>query len=262
MMYHAVTHDELFDMDQLTWMFVRPKKPADRQMAYAESFWVCTYIEKTYGHEAILKMLAEFKLGGLQEDVFPKILGRTQDEFFTEFKAWCAQQVAGWGYDEASTKKYDELVDKGESLIGAKKYQDAVTVWEEIGKLRPMDEQPHKRLAGLYLLPAVNEPEKAIDHLKILHLLDVRDNRYAKRISRLYRDIGDYQNAQAWGLQAVYIDPYDMNAHQPAGAGLREIRRCRRVAARAAGDSGVAGMVGWAEETVGRRDAGSGNVLR
>jgi len=214
MMYHAVTKDELFDMDQLTWMFVRPKKPADRQMAYAESFWVCTYIENTYGHEAILKMLAEFKLGGLQKDVFPKILGRTQDEFFTEFKGWCAQQVASWGYDEASTKKYDELVDKGESLIGAKKYQDAVTVWEEIGKLRPMDEQPHKRLAGLYLLPAVNEPEKAIDHLKILHLLDVRDNRYAKRISGLYRDIGDYQNAQAWGLQAVYIDPYDMNAHR------------------------------------------------
>jgi tetratricopeptide (TPR) repeat protein len=77
-----------------------------------------------------------------------------------------------------------------------------------------MDEQPHKRLAGLYLLPAENEPEKAIDHLKILHLLDVRDNRYAKRISGLYRDIGDYQNAQAWGLQAVYIDPYDMNAHR------------------------------------------------
>ncbi len=214
MMYHAVTHDELFDMDALTWAFVRPKKPADRQMAYAEAFWVCTYIENTYGHEAILKMLAEFKLGGLQEDVFPKILGRTQDQFFTEFKGWASQQVSTWGYDDASTKKYDALVDKGETLIGQKKYTDAVGVWEEIGKLRPMDEQPHKRLAGLYLLPEVNAPEKAIDHLKILHLLDVRDNRYAKRISGLYFDQGDFANAQAWGLQAVYIDPYDMGAHK------------------------------------------------
>jgi tetratricopeptide (TPR) repeat protein len=159
-------------------------------------------------------MLAEFKLGGLQEDVFPKILGRTQDQFFTEFKGWASQQVSTWGYDEASTKKYDTLVDKGETLIGQKKYTDAVKVWEEIGKLRPMDEQPHKRLAGLYLLPAVNEPDKAIDHLKILHLLDVRDNRYAKRISGLYFDQGDFANAQAWGLQAVYIDPYDMGAHK------------------------------------------------
>ncbi len=214
MMYHAVTKDELFDMDQLTWMFVRPKKPADRQMAYAESYWVCTYIENTYGHAAILKMLNEFKNGGLQQDVFPKILGRTQDQFFTEFKAWCSQQVATWGYDEASDKKYDDLVDKGTREIGEKHYVDAAKTWEEIGKLRPMDELPHKRLAGLYLAPQVNEPAKAIDHLKVLHLLDVRDNRYAKRISELYFNLKDYPNAQAWGLQAVYIDPYDMIAHQ------------------------------------------------
>jgi tetratricopeptide (TPR) repeat protein len=214
MMYHAVTHDELFDMDQLTWMFVRPKKPADRQMAYAESFWVCTYIEKTYGHEAILKMLNEFKNGGLQEDVFPKILGRSQDQFFIEFKAWAAEQVAGWGYDKASTDKYEKLADQGQELIDSKRYADAVGVWEQIARLRPMDEQPHKKLAGLYLSAAVNEPQKAIEHLKILHLLDVRDNRYAKRVARLYRDLGDFQNAQAWGLQAVYIDPYDMDAHQ------------------------------------------------
>jgi tetratricopeptide (TPR) repeat protein len=214
MVYHAVMHNELFDMDQLTWMFVRPKKPADRQMAYAESFWVCTYIENTYGHEAILKMLAEFKNGGLQEDVFPKILGRSQDQFFSDFKGWAAQQVATWGYDDASTKKYDEWVDKGDSLINTQHYGDAVKVWEEIGKLRPMDEQPHKRLAGLYMLPQVNQPEKAIEHLKVLHLLDVRDNRYAKRVSGLYFDLGDYTNAEAWGLQAVYIDPYDMVAHR------------------------------------------------
>ncbi len=214
MMYHAVTHDTLFDMDQLTWMFVRPKKPSDRQMAYAESFWVCTYIEETYGHDATLKMLNEFKNGGLQEDVFPKILGRRQEQFFTEFTAWTKKQVATWGYEEQDTKKYDTLVERGDSLISSKRYSDAVTVWEQIGKLRPMDQTPHKKLAGLYLTAQVNQPDKAIDHLKILHLLDVRDDRYAKRIARLYRDTGDFKNAQTWGLQAVYIDPYDMDAHQ------------------------------------------------
>jgi len=33
------------------------KRPVDRQLAYAESFWICTYVEETYGHDAILKML-------------------------------------------------------------------------------------------------------------------------------------------------------------------------------------------------------------
>ena len=214
MLYHAVTHDELFDMDQLTWMFVRPKKPADRQQAYAESFWVCTYIEKTYGHDAILKMLTEFKNGGLQEEVFPKILGKTQDQFFSDFKVWCNQQVATWGYDKEATAKYDKLLDQGERLIASKKYADAIPVWEEIQKLRPMDEDPHKKLAGLYMSDQVNQPQKALVHLKMLHLLVNSDDRYAKRIARLYRDLGDYENAQAWGLQSVYIDPYDLDAHQ------------------------------------------------
>ena len=199
MMYHAVTKNELFDMDELTWMFVRPKKPSDRQMAYAESYWVCTFIENTYGHEAILKMLNEFKNGGLQEDVFPKILGRTQDQFFSDFKAWCVKQVAGWGYDAASQSKYEQLVDQGETLIGSKDYAGAAAIWEQIAKLRPMDEMPHKKLAGLYLSPQVNQPIKAIEHLKVLHLLDVRDNRYAKRVSRLYRDTGDYHKRPGVG---------------------------------------------------------------
>ncbi len=214
MLYHAVTQDELFDMDQLTWMFVRPRKPMDRQQAYAESFWVCTYIEKTYGHDAILKMLNEFKNGGLQEDVFPKILGRTQDDFFSDFKVWCNQQVATWGYDKESNDRYEKLQEKGESLIASKQHIQAVAVWEEIAKLRPMDEDPHKKLAGLYLTAQVNQPLKALDHLKMLHLLVNSDDRYAKRIARLYRDMGDYQNARAWGLQSVYIDPYDPDAHQ------------------------------------------------
>jgi tetratricopeptide (TPR) repeat protein len=214
MLYHAVTHDELFDMDQLTWMFVRPKKPSDRQQAYAESFWVVTYIEKTYGHDAILKMLNEFKNGGLQEDVFPKILGKTQDQFFSNFKAWCAQQVAGWGYTKEATARYDQLLDEGERLIASKKYAEAIPVWEQIQKLRPMDEDPHKKLAGLYMSEQVNQPEKALEHLKMLHILVNTDDRYAKRIARLYRDLGDYKNAQAWGLQSVYIDPYDLDAHQ------------------------------------------------
>lgn len=214
MIYYAVTHNELFDMEQLTWMFVRPKKPMDRQMAYAESFMVCTYIDKTYGHDAILKMLVEFKNGALQEDVFPKILGKSQDDFFSDFKAWCNQQVATWGYDKASIAKYDQLAQQGQDLIDRKQYAKAVPIWEQIARLRPMDEEPHKRLAGLFLSEQVNQPEKAIEHLKMLHLLVNSDDRYAKRIARLYRDMGDYPNAQFWGLQSIYIDPYDLDAHQ------------------------------------------------
>ncbi len=199
-------------MDQLTWAFVRPKQPNDRQMAYAESYWVCTYIERTYGHEAVLKMLAEFKQGGLQPDVFQDVLGRTQDQFFTEFCAWTAEQVAHWGYDPASQAKYDALTDQAEAKIADKDYAAAADLWEQIAALRPMDELPRKRLAGLYA--ATGDQAQAIEQFKKLHALEVRDDKYAKAIARLYRDEGDYRNAAAYALQAVYVEPYDLAAHQ------------------------------------------------
>jgi tetratricopeptide (TPR) repeat protein len=90
MLYQAVNNDGLFSLDNLTWGFIRPKKPIDRQLAYAQSFWICTYIEQTYGHDAILKMLAGFKDGLSQDEVFPKVLGKSTSEFSEEFHNWRA----------------------------------------------------------------------------------------------------------------------------------------------------------------------------
>ena len=214
MLYQAVSKHELFDMENLTWAFIRPKKPSDRQLGYAESYWVCTFIQQKWGFDAILRMLAEFKAGGLQPDVFPRVLGQTEDQFFVDFQKWCEGQIAGWGYSKDDQAKYDALREQGEQLVQEKNFTDAVPIWEQIASLRPVDELPHSRLAGLYLSHAVNEPLKAIEHLKILHQVDLKDDRFAKRISRIYRDTGDLPNAHEWALQAIYIDPYDPDSHK------------------------------------------------
>jgi hypothetical protein len=217
MLYSAVNKKnklELFSLDNLTWGFVRPKKPLDRQLAYAQSYWVCKYVQETWGHEAILKMLEDFRNAGRMDEVFPKVTGKSIPQFEKDFQAWCEKQVNTWGYDEETTKKVEELTKKAEDLIKNKQFADAATAWEEINKLRPVDELPHKRLAALYLSKQVNQPQKAIDHLIALHQVELKDNRYAKRISRLYRDTNQLDKAQQYALQSVYIDPYDLNAHE------------------------------------------------
>lgn len=214
MLYHAVTTNGLFTMDTLTWGFVRPRKPSDRSLAYAQSHWICKYIQQTYGHDAILKMLAEFRNGQSEKDTFQKILGKSLDQFQTEFFSWAAQQVASWGYDEATQKKYDELREKAEATIKSGNYTEAVKAWEEIIKIRPVDQLPHMRLAGLYLNARVNNPAKAIEHLKVLHAVELKDNAFAKRIAGLYRDTNNLPEAMAYATQAVYIDPYDPSAHR------------------------------------------------
>jgi tetratricopeptide (TPR) repeat protein len=214
LLYHATSKGELFTIQDLTWAFIRPKQPSDRSLAYAQSFWVCAYIEQTWGHDTILKMLAEFRGGASEQATFEKILGKSLSEFESDFFDWARKQIATWGYDDATTEKYDKLREKGESLIKARKYADAVPVWEEIAALRPVDALPHSRLAGLYLTKEVNQPLKAIEQLKILHAVEIKDNGYAKRIARIYRDTKDLEQARQYAWQAVYIDPYDKSAHE------------------------------------------------
>ena len=214
LLYHAVKNDELFTLEDLTWGFVRPKKPTDRTLAYAQSHWVCQFIQQTFGHATILKQLAMYREGKLQEEVIPATTGKSVSQFESEFFAWARAQVARWGYDEESQKKYDELRDRGEDLIKSRQYAEAVGVWEQIAALRPVDALPHQRLAGLYVSKEVNQPAKAIDAFIRLNDVELKDNRYAKRLARLYRDTGAMPKAIAVANDATLIDPYDLDAQR------------------------------------------------
>jgi len=212
MLYDAVKKKQLFTMDNLTWGFVRPKKPSDRQLAYAQSYWICKYIEETFGHDKMLAMLEEFRKGKEQSDVFPEILGKNLSDFQTDFFAWTEKEVSTWGYDDKTSEKYKKLVKDAEAMTKARQYEKALAVWNEIVKIRPMDALPHQRLAGIYVV--LHQPAKAIEHLERLHKVELHDNRYAKRIARLARDMDNMELAVSYGLQAVYVDPYDMDAHE------------------------------------------------
>lgn len=214
LLYSAVMKDELFTMDRLTWGFVRPKKPTDRTLAYAQSFWMCRYLIDTYGKESMLRLLESFKRGRNEAEAFTEVISRTPEQFHEEFVRWARAEVAKWGYDKASVAKYDELREKGEKLIEKKDFPAAVEVWEQIRALRPVDALPRQRLAGLYLTPAVNDVAKARENLAALHAVEIKDNRYAKRLSRLSAQLEDWTAAVRYAREAVWISPYDMAAHK------------------------------------------------
>jgi len=214
MLYSAVKTNRLFTLEGLTWGFVRPKRPQDRSLAYAQSAWVCDFIAEKFGEPMLIKMMEEFRKGKEQDDVFPRLLGKPLAEFDKEFFAWAAKQVETWGYDAKTTAKYNELSKKAEQLTEARQYAKAIETWEEIRKLRPVDAMPHQRLAGLYLMDGVRNDMKAVEHLLALHKVSLKDNRYAKKIARVYRDTRDYTNAVKYAEQATHIEPYDLEAHE------------------------------------------------
>jgi tetratricopeptide (TPR) repeat protein len=214
MIYQAVKKNQLFSIQQLTWAFVRPKRPIDRQLAYAESYWICQHIRdtKNWGWPAILKMMDSYRRGETESQVFKNSLGINDIEFFHQFTAWTQQQISTWGYDPASDAQYDALSAQAQALINEQDFSQALLIWKKIAALRPMDELPHKRLAGLYL--QLHDQLHAIAELAILDNLSLKDNRYAKAIARLYRDLNDPANERTFALRAVWINPYDPRAHE------------------------------------------------
>jgi tetratricopeptide (TPR) repeat protein len=248
MLYNAVKKKQLFSMEDLTWAFVRPRRPSDRQLAYAQSYWICQYIEEKWGHETILAMMDAFKAGQTEPQVFQNILKLSPEAFGREFFAWAEKQVAGWGYDEATTKKYDELVKQAEQMTENRQDEEALKLWLEIVKLRPMDQLPHQRLAALYRSKAVNQPGQAVEHLLRLHQVSLKDNRFAKALARTYlTDLNEVKKAERYALEAVYVDPYDPDAHELL-AGVYEkngngqgLEREKRVLAALAKREGAAG---------------------
>jgi cellulose synthase operon protein C len=212
MLQDAVENKTLFPLENLTWAFVRPREPNDRQLAYAESFWIVTYIEQKYGHQAILTLLDQERLGHDLDQAFTVAIHKNTAKFFAEFQDWAGVQVAGWGYDDATNAKYDQLVADADALIKSKDYAGAATKWQAIVVLRPMDLLPHQRLMGLYL--QLKDWPKAIDQLERIQQVELKDNRYTKVLARLYDRNGNLDLACQRALKAVYINPYDLSAHQ------------------------------------------------
>jgi tetratricopeptide (TPR) repeat protein len=157
-------------------------------------------------------MMDGYRLDENETQIFQNALGMSDTAFFSQFSAWAQHQISTWGYDPATDDKYDALRAQAEHLIEDKNYPQAVDVWKKIAALRPVDELPHKRLAGLYL--QLHQNQNAIAELKILDDLSLKNNAYAKAIARLYAELADWPAARDSATRAVWINPYDMQAHQ------------------------------------------------
>ncbi|UCG31890.1 MAG: tetratricopeptide repeat protein [Phycisphaerales bacterium] len=93
----ALREDRLFTPETIDWGFVRPERPTDRQLAYAQSEWMVEYIVSRWGYNAILDMLAAFREGLTQSEVFNRVLGTRDRDFWLDFRGWGREQAQGWG---------------------------------------------------------------------------------------------------------------------------------------------------------------------
>jgi len=105
----AIRRDQLFTLETIDWGFIRPRRPTDRQLAYAQSEWICEYLVEQFGYPVLNAMIGGFRDAKTQEAIFREHTGVGMIEFDRSFAAWAREQATGWGFDLQPPEDPDEL---------------------------------------------------------------------------------------------------------------------------------------------------------
>lgn len=93
----AVRRDRLFTLESIDWGFMRPRRPDDRTLSYAQSEWMIEYMVGRYRYAAVLNLLKAFRAGKGQARAFKDVLKIKPAEFDRGFRAWASDRVKAWG---------------------------------------------------------------------------------------------------------------------------------------------------------------------
>jgi cellulose synthase operon protein C len=136
----AVRRNRLFTLESIDWGFIRPKRPSDRQMAYAQSEWMVEFIVKRYGYDAINDMIRLFREGRTQVQVFDEQFGISTATFDESFAAWAREYAKRWGFDLSPVEDVEALRDQVESLSAedessaSLKGREAAELWARLAR--------------------------------------------------------------------------------------------------------------------------------
>lgn len=205
----AVAGGKLFSIRRINWAFIRPRTPTDQPLAYAQSLWLCRYIEQQHGADAVLQMLKLYGEGLHTEQVVGKALKTSTFALDEQFAKWAAEEVVRLGMDEISQSQVNDLTKIGEAAIRANEHAKALDQFVKAYAVCPGDPLINQRLAGLYLHKSINDPASAVKHLTALDSEQLSDNRYSIRLARLHEQLNDLPQAVAAARRATQLDPYD-----------------------------------------------------
>lgn len=243
MLTAALEKDELFTLDNLSLGFIRPKRPGDRSLAYAQSAWLYEYIVERFGSQAPLDLMDAYAAGQTQREAFAIVLEIDQDELERDFLAWAAAQARGWGLlppeglptlDQLSQQYQDDTGAEASSLSELlEAYPDHPQLIEKLARDtldanrgRPTPDMEWLLTRWAQAVPVADEPRRMLvllaredgidpgDDTTIGYLehLDARaqyTGAYAAELARLYMRRDEPDRALAKAGRAVRIEPFD-----------------------------------------------------
>jgi cellulose synthase operon protein C len=244
MLNEALENDALFGMDEINIKFIRPKKPIERALAYAQGHWMYEYMVRRWGSKAPLDLMDRYAKGERQNEAFAAVLGVSQDEFFSDFQSWAREQAIAWGLGQrpgeptlrellkaemtpemkspppisqamidrwlAAHPEHPEVLRSAVQLAlksnGGEPTEAMVPLLERLAAARPVDDLPHRMLSKLHL--ASGAPQRAIAHLEYLDIREQYTAVYAVELARQYASLRDWPKAMEKARRATIVAPF------------------------------------------------------
>jgi tetratricopeptide (TPR) repeat protein len=243
MLAQAFESDSLFDLDAINWAFVRPKKKTDRAQAYAQGAWMAEFIEKEWGRDAVLRLLAEYREGRPEARAFAEVLGVDRAAFMSRFRAHAERDLKSWGMlaepsmasivdaIRAETGAAEGTVEIDDARLDAllakhPAHPDLLELWlrrrlkgdatpdaavaarlAAYSEARPADPWPHRVLAKARL--ADGDQAAAVPHLEALDARADNDANFALELARIERARKNLPRALEHATKAARIMAYD-----------------------------------------------------
>jgi len=252
----ALQQDALFDLDEIKWAFVRPKKPSDRSQAYAQGHWMVQFMREAYGQATITQLLDRAARGEREADAFVAVLGISRERFMADFKVWAAEQVDSWGLaakppltELLKSAQEGEAPADGEAAgapisseqleqllaqhplhpdlleLAARRAvreaddalpESAVELLRRYAQARPLDPWPRRRLAAVAI--DAQRWDEARGHLAFLDAREDADPAFALELARIERLRKEPRTALQAAERAARIDPFNAPTRELAAA--------------------------------------------
>lgn len=237
MLSKRLSRNTLFSLSEIDWGFIRPRRHDDRQVAYAQSEWMCEFIIERFGYDIINDMLVGYRQGETLETVLAKTIGMTPAVFDTTFVAWARDQAATWGLslerpiDGVAAQVLRYIYPRSPRLAAelsrlARENDDpgkALDIAQEAVAENPHDPAALQAAARAHLVAASHAPSEALQrsHIDAAHeayvlLVDHQsDNAEAAEfLAEWAQEHDDRPAAQHWARRLKILQPSNPTAHR------------------------------------------------
>lgn len=97
LLINALTANELFDLRAINVAFVRPKKPTDRSLAYAQGHWMYEFTVERWSDSAPIELMDRYALGVPEDAAMQEVLGMSVEAFHAAFLDWAKEDARRHG---------------------------------------------------------------------------------------------------------------------------------------------------------------------